>query len=124
MELIQQEHIQDKIFTLIGMQVVLDSDLAKLYQTETKFINRAVKRIPLRFPEEFMFQLSEKEWTDLKYQFGTSRNYTVVAFFATTDGGDNNSKVKLVTGSDRLKSIGQNSTLTMSSISLLTSSIQ
>lgn len=124
MELIQQDHIQDKIFTIRGVQVMLDSDLAKLYQTETKFINRAVKRNPLRFPEEFMFQLSEKEWTDLKYQFGTSRNHTAVAFFATTDGEGKNPKVKLVTGSDRLKSIGQNSTLTMSSFSLLTSSIQ
>lgn len=75
MELIQQDHIQDKIFTIRGVQVMLDSDLAKLYQTETKFINRAVKRNPLRFPEEFMFQLSEKEWTDLKYQFGTSSEH-------------------------------------------------
>lgn len=54
---------------------MLDSDLAILYQTETKFINRAVKRNPLRFPAEFMFQLTEKEWTDLKYQIGTSSEH-------------------------------------------------
>jgi hypothetical protein len=75
MELINQEHIQGKIFTIRGLQVMLDSDLASLYQTETKFINRAVKRNSMRFPEEFMFQLTEKEWTDLKYQFGTSREH-------------------------------------------------
>jgi hypothetical protein len=57
------------------MQVMLDSDLAILYQTETKFINRAVKRNLLRFPEAFMFQLSESEWTNLKFQFGTSSEH-------------------------------------------------
>lgn len=75
MELMKQVDIQHKIFTVRGVQVMLDSDLANLYQTETKFINRAVKRNPLRFPEAFMFQLSEKEWADLKYQFGTSREH-------------------------------------------------
>lgn len=54
---------------------MLDSDLAKLYQTETKFINRAVKRNPQRFPEAFMWQLTEKEWTNLKYQIGTSSEH-------------------------------------------------
>lgn len=75
MELSQQENIKNKIFTIRGVQVMLDNDLAVLYQTETKFINRAVKRNPQRFPEEFMFQLIEKEWTDLKYQFGTSSEH-------------------------------------------------
>jgi hypothetical protein len=75
MELVKQETIQHQIFTVRGVQVLLDSELAKLYQTETKFINRAVKRNPQRFPEAFMFQLTEKEWTDLKYQFGTSREH-------------------------------------------------
>lgn len=51
---------------------MLDSDLAELYETETKFINRAVKRNESRFPEAFMFQLTENEWENLKYQFGTS----------------------------------------------------
>lgn len=67
--------IQDKIFTIRGLQVMLDSDLAELYATETKFINRAVKRNPNRFPEDFMFQLKEKEWESLKYQFGTSSRH-------------------------------------------------
>jgi hypothetical protein len=42
-EIIPQGHIENKIFTIRGVQVMLDSDLAVLYQTETKFINRAVK---------------------------------------------------------------------------------
>lgn len=67
--------IRDKILNIRGLQVMLDSDLAELYDTETKFINRAVKRNPNRFPEDFMFQLKEKEWENLKYQFGTSRKH-------------------------------------------------
>lgn len=72
MELSHQENIKNKIFTIRGVQVMLDSDLAVLYQTETKFISRAVKRNPQIFPESNLFQLIEKEWTDLKYQFGAS----------------------------------------------------
>lgn len=75
MELISLNKIQHKIFTVRDVQVMLDSDLAALYETETKFINRAVKRNPLRFPEAFMFQLSEKEWSNLKCQFGTSSEH-------------------------------------------------
>jgi hypothetical protein len=71
MELVQQDHIQGKIFTIRDLQVMLDSDLASLYQTETKFINRAVKRNPMRFPESFAFQLSEQEWEGLRFQNGT-----------------------------------------------------
>jgi hypothetical protein len=71
MELINQEYIQGKIFTIRHLQVMLDSDLASLYQTETKFINRAVKRNSMRFPELFAFQLSEQEWEDLRFQNGT-----------------------------------------------------
>jgi hypothetical protein len=78
MELTNSHNIQNKIFTVRGVQVMLDSDLASLYQTETKFINRAVKRNPLRFPEEFMFQLTEKEWDNLKCQIGTSNNFSTL----------------------------------------------
>ncbi|MCS4436228.1 ORF6N domain-containing protein [Aquiflexum gelatinilyticum] len=68
-------HIESKIYSIRGVQVMLDSDLALLYGTETKFINRAVKRNPLRFPDAFIFQLTEKEWIDLKYHFGTSSEH-------------------------------------------------
>ena len=50
---------------------MLDSDLALLYQTETKFINRAVKRNTQRFPTAFAFQLNDKEWDELRFQIGT-----------------------------------------------------
>ena len=63
--------IEKTIHTVRDMQVMLDSDLAKLYQTETKYINRAVSRNPERFPDSFAFQLSEKEWESLRFQIGT-----------------------------------------------------
>jgi hypothetical protein len=50
---------------------MLDSDLAALYQTETKYINRAVKRNLSRFPDAFAFQLNDEEWERLRCQFGT-----------------------------------------------------
>ena len=59
---LSQKDIEDKIFIVRGLQVMLDSDLAMLYDTETKYINRAVKRNPLRFPEAFSFELSLQEW--------------------------------------------------------------
>jgi len=70
-ELIKIDEIKSRIFTIRGMQVMLDSDLAELYNTETKFLNRAVKRNRERFPESFMFQLTEIE--NLRFQNGTSK---------------------------------------------------
>jgi len=52
---------------------MLDRDLAELYGVETGALNRAVKRNPLRFPSDFMFQLKPAEWENLKCQFGISR---------------------------------------------------
>lgn len=67
-----KSNIENKIYLVRGVQVMLDSDLAELYNTETKFINRAVKRNASRFPTEFMFQLTEQEWQNLRFQSGTS----------------------------------------------------
>jgi hypothetical protein len=53
---------------------MIDADLAILYQTETKQINRAVQRNQSRFPEDFAFQLTQLEWDDLRFQNGTSKN--------------------------------------------------
>jgi phage regulator Rha-like protein len=64
--------IENRIYMVKGVQVMLDSDLAELYLSETKFINRAVKRNQARFPQTFVFHLSEKEWDNLKFQIGTS----------------------------------------------------
>jgi len=59
--LTQVHAIKDKIFTVRGLQVMLDSDLAELYQVETRVLNQAVKRNITRFPENFRFQLTRKE---------------------------------------------------------------
>lgn len=69
---IVKSNIENRIYLIRGVQVMLDSDLAELYNTETKFINRAVKRNAARFPVEFMFPLTEQEWQNLKFQSGTS----------------------------------------------------
>lgn len=69
---ISQKEIAPLIHTIRDKQVILDADLAMLYQVETKALNRVVKRNQNRFPETFCFQLSEQEVKSLKYQFGTS----------------------------------------------------
>ena len=66
------ENIKNLIYTIRGKQVMLDSDVAMLYHCETKYINRVVKRNIERFPEEFCFQLTEKEFQNLRCQFVTS----------------------------------------------------
>jgi phage regulator Rha-like protein len=60
------------IYEIRGERVMLDSDLASIYGVETKALNRAVKRNRDRFPKDFVFQLSENEWKNLRYQIGTS----------------------------------------------------
>jgi len=65
--------IQDMIYEIRGQKVMLDSDLAGMYEIETKILNKAVKRNPERFPEIFMFQLTEEEFKSLRFQFGTSK---------------------------------------------------
>ncbi len=64
--------IQARIFMIRGVQVMLDRDLAVFYKVETAKLNRQVKRNIGRFPEDFMFQLTKKEWESLKCQFGIS----------------------------------------------------
>ena len=64
--------VVNKIYGLRGLKVMLDSDLAELYGVETKRVNEQVGRNPDRFPEDFMFQLTDEEWLNLKSQFATS----------------------------------------------------
>jgi len=71
MELTIQE-INSKIYEIRNMKVMLDSDLAKLYQVETKNLNKAVSRNIKRFPKDFMFQLSNEELENLRFQIGTT----------------------------------------------------
>jgi hypothetical protein len=63
------ETIKTKIYTIRGLQVMLDRDLAELYGVETRVLNQAVKRNMERFPEEFMFQLTEDEYQNLRSHF-------------------------------------------------------
>lgn len=73
------KNIQNKIFTICGLQVMINRDLAELYQIETKAFNQAVKRNIDRFPSDFMFHL------------------------------DNEEKIELVTNCDRLESLKHSS---------------
>lgn len=70
--LLTGEHIQGCIRVIRGEQVILDRDLAQLYQVETSQLNRQVKRNIQRFPGDFMFQLTKEEADSLKCQNGTS----------------------------------------------------
>jgi len=72
-DLISSEKIQKAIYLIRGEKVMLDRDLALLYEIETKTLNRAVKRNLQRFPLDFMFQLNEDEAEVLRYQIGTSK---------------------------------------------------
>ncbi len=64
--------IERRIYLIRSKKVMVDSDLADLYQVETKILNKAVKRNLNRFPTDFMFQLTDNEQTALRFQIGTS----------------------------------------------------
>jgi hypothetical protein len=64
--------IQNKIYEIRGMRVMLDFDLAEMYETETKRLKEAVRRNFNRFPPDFMFELNPEEWQNLRTQFATS----------------------------------------------------
>lgn len=66
------EIIQRKIFEIRNQKIMLDFDLAELYEIETRVLNQAVKRNKSRFPLDFMFQLNEEEFENLKSQIVTS----------------------------------------------------
>ncbi len=66
------DRIENLIYVIRGQKVMLDSDLASLYGIETKRLNERVKRNLDRFPADFMFQLTLKEYENLKSQFATS----------------------------------------------------
>lgn len=64
--------IQNKIHEIRGHKIMLDFDLAILYEVESKALNLAVKRNSQRFPVDFMFQLTSEEWISLRLQIETS----------------------------------------------------
>ncbi|MBT8348090.1 MAG: ORF6N domain-containing protein [Sulfurovum sp.] len=71
-ELIVESEITSRILTLRGKQVMLDRDLSELYHVDTKRLNEQVKRNIDRFPDDFMFQLTENELENWKSQYATS----------------------------------------------------
>ena len=72
--IVHNKEIQSMIYTFRGRQVMLDSDLAMLYQVETKYLNRQRNRNAERFPEDFCFQLSKEEYEILRCQNVTSKS--------------------------------------------------
>ncbi len=71
-KVLPKEKIINKIYIIREQKVILDFDLAFLYEVETKALNQAVKRNAARFPEDFMFRLSSKEWLFMRSQTVTS----------------------------------------------------
>jgi len=67
------KQIENRIFNIRGIQVMLDNDLAEIYQVETRALNQAVKRNSDRFPDDFMFQLTQTEWESLLQQTTVTR---------------------------------------------------
>lgn len=70
----QLQKIESRIFEIRGLKVMLDFDLAEMYEVETKALNQAVKRNMKRFPSSFMFQLSSNEWESMRSQIVTASN--------------------------------------------------
>jgi hypothetical protein len=87
--MMQLQIIQNKIYEVRGHKVMLDFDLAELYDTETKYLKRAVRANIRRFPNDFMFELSKSEWEILRCNFSTSnkRGGTRYLPFAFTEQG-------------------------------------
>ena len=83
---LNDELIREKIYTIRGMQVMLDRDIAELYEVETKYLKRQVRRNIEKFPSDFMFELNKEELLDWRCQFGTSNKekmglrYTPIVF--------------------------------------------
>jgi phage regulator Rha-like protein len=87
----QLQVIQTKIYEVRGQKVMLDFDLAELYEVETKRLNEAVKRNTERFPERFMFRLTIIEWENMRSQIATAsiqtkRNVAITPFAFTEHG--------------------------------------
>ena len=72
MNIVKLETVQDKIIDVRGEKVIIDSDVAVLYEVETKRVNEAVSNNPEKFPEGYIFELNKNEWNGLKSKFSTS----------------------------------------------------
>jgi len=76
--IIPSEIIEKRIFLIRGQKVMLDFHLAELYQVETKALKRAVKRNKDRFPSDFLFELTQREYMALRYQLGTLKRMAFI----------------------------------------------
>ena len=88
--MVPDEVIMNKIYLIRGKKVMLDRDLAALYEAETKQLKRAVKRNIGRFPEDFMFEMTKDELVNWRHQFGTSNKEIMglrIPPFAFTEHG-------------------------------------
>jgi ORF6N domain len=85
MQIIQS--IQNKIYEIHGSRVMLDKDLATIYEVETRVLNQAVKRNIRRFPTDFMFQLTKEEFEDLRFQIETSEQNSLRSQIVTLKSG-------------------------------------
>ena len=72
MEIVKFNSVEEKVITLRGIPVILDSDVAELYGVETREINQAIKNNPEKFPEGYIIQLNKEEWSILKSKILTS----------------------------------------------------
>ena len=83
-DIVPAERITGKIYDIRGKKVMLDKDLAELYEVETSQLKRAVRRNSERFPDDFMFELIKDEWQNLRCQIDTSSwggvRYSPMAF--------------------------------------------
>lgn len=86
---IPDEAVISKIYLMLEQKVMLDKDLAEMYGVETRILNQAVKRNTERFPDDFMFQLNENEFENLKSQFVISSwgGRRTLPFAFTEQGG-------------------------------------
>jgi hypothetical protein len=75
--LIPEEVIMNKIYVIRGQKVMLDRDLSELYGVETKRLKEAVRRNMDRFPEDFMFEMNDKEFQNWRTQFATSKSDSI-----------------------------------------------
>jgi hypothetical protein len=83
---VTEERIVEKVYFIRGVKVMLDRDLAEMYGVEVKVLNQAVKRKIQRFPDDFMFQLTEEEWDCLRSQFVTANKIRYFPFAFTEQG--------------------------------------
>lgn len=96
--LLDKQQIKDRIYTIRGVQVMLDSDLAELYGVEAKRLNEQVKRNIERFPEKFRFQLTQEEFQNsLRSQFATLNEDQNLRFQNGTLNSDENLKSQIAT---------------------------